>query len=391
MTAQSIRIDSYLGSTPPPSVEPELDLAMLRAYSIERSIDYGCSLEDVLKLRRRVESGSNWVEVALLLARDSTARAALERDRGRARAAAGFYLHASACYRLAQAALEERPAERLDAYQKNVAAFGSAMALLGYGNAGVDVLHRGRRHGAWLFRPDVPGSPPCVVVWGGADGWCEAFFGSVPRFLERGLAVCLLELPGQGLARLQNGSFLDARFTDMVAATLDELAARGVAGENFGVAGHSLGGSLALRAAAMDSRIRAACTNGGSVDMKLGLTKFPRVLKRVGRMIGNDASEADVLGLIDELDLQVAVSAMPSPVLCMHGGQDVLVTDEEAHRLLALRGAYPSTYEYWPEGIHCLNNHSIERDCVVASWFAGQLHGPAGSRAGRQTAPYQGE
>lgn len=375
MTAIASRIDTYLDQTPEASLEPELDLAMLRAYSIERSVDYGCALEDVLKLRRRVEQGANWVAVAQLLGADNLHRAKREREAGRPHSAATFYLFAAACFRLAQAALEDRPDERLVVYRLNVAAFSAAMEQLGHQDANVAMTYRGARHGAWLFRPAPNGAAlaPCVLVWGGADGWCEAFFGSVNKFLERGLAVCLLELPGQGLARLADGAFLDASFPGMVSAALDALSARGVSSSRFGVAGHSFGGSLALRACAADARIKACCTNGGSVDMQQGFTKFPRVLRRVGRMVGDQCSDIEVLAAMAQLDLQASAAAMHTPVLCLHGGQDVLVTDTEAHSLLALRGTHSSTLMYWPEGVHCLNNHSVERDCVMADWFAKQL------------------
>jgi len=375
MSAPATSIDTFLDQPRRASTEPELDLAMLRAYSTERSVDYGCSLEDVLKLRRRVEQGANWVTVAHLLGLDNLHRADKARDAGRARSAAAFYLSASGCFRLAQAALENRPAQRLEVYRKNVSAFSAAMHQLGHRDARVAVTYRGARHGAWLFRPSANGAapPPCVLVWGGADGWCEAFFGSVQRFIERGLAVCLLELPGQGLARLESGAFLDASFTGMVSTALDTLTALGVCSDNFGVAGHSFGGSLAMRACAADLRIKACCTNGGSVDMQQGFTKFPRVLRRVGHMVADGCSDAQVLAAMAQFDLLTSAAAMPAPVLCLHGGQDVLVSNAEAQSLLTLRGANPSTLVYWPEGVHCLNNHSVERDCVMADWFAAQL------------------
>jgi hypothetical protein len=31
--------------------------------------------------------------------------------------------------------------------------------------------------------------------------------------------------------------------------------------------------------------------------------------------------------------------------------------------------------EYWPMGAHCLYNHTVERNSVMADWFADQLSG----------------
>lgn len=372
--ATPITVDSWYRAQLVASTEPALDLAMLRAYSTERAMDYGCSLEDVLKLQQRVQQGAGWVNVAALLASDDLTRARAALETGAFRTAAAFYLHGAACFRLAQAALEERPDQRLAAYLDNVDAFANAMQLCGLAEARFEVRHEGTEHGAWLFQPaQRDTSPPCVLVVGGADGWCEAFYGSVPAFLERGLAVCLLELPGQGLARLQHASYLDRSFTRMVSATLDALAPSGVANGRFGILGHSMGGSLALRASADDDRLRACATNGGSFDLARGMRKFPRVLRRLGRMIANDCPDDAVFGFIEQLDLAAVASTLPVPVLCLQGGQDPIVSDEEARQLGVLRGSLPFDYQYWPEGAHCLYNHSVERNAVVADWFARQL------------------
>ncbi|MBN8903402.1 MAG: alpha/beta fold hydrolase, partial [Rhodospirillales bacterium] len=92
-----------------------------------------------------------------------------------------------------------------------------------------------------------------VIVVGGADGWCEAFEPSVAAYARRGLSVCLLELPGQGLARLEHGLKLEAGFTQAISSCIDVLQTRGA--RAFGLAGHSLGGTLALAAAAQEPRI----------------------------------------------------------------------------------------------------------------------------------------
>ncbi|WP_016832702.1 alpha/beta hydrolase family protein [Herbaspirillum lusitanum] len=373
----TIQIDRYLQARPKDSGDPGLDQAMLRAYSIERSVDYGCALEDVLKLRRRVEDGAAWVDICQQLAKDNLWRARYQENEGQARSAAEFYLYAAACLRLAQAALEESPRERLAIYAQSVAAFGSAMRLLGYADTRLDVSHAGRRHGGWLFQPAgaIDAKPPCVVVWGGADGWCEAFYGGVSAFLEHGLAVCLVELPGQGLARLRHESYLGPLFTGMVSATLDVLTARGLAADRYGVAGHSLGGTLAMAAAAADTRIRAVCTNGGSVDFSQALRAYPRVARRIGHMMGPVCGEAEAQAMLQGLNLPELLRTLSSPILCLQGGKDILVTDKEVDTLMALRAQGLTTLVYWAEGIHCINNNSVERNRVIAAWFAGQLHG----------------
>ena len=378
-TTDSLRLDTYLQAPPPQSADAALDQAMLRSYPAERCLDYGCALEDVLKLRRRVEAGHGWADIALQLAGDNDTRAAFEAGADRAASASRFYLQAAACCRLAQAGLEQDAPARLQAYLRQARHFRAAMQHHAAGSDGpaaehFEVMHRERSHHAWLFRaPGFAQGGATVVVWGGADGWGEAFHPTVPAYLEKGLSVCLLELPGQGLARLAHGSMLDAGFTAVVSGLLDALSARGAAPERFGVIGHSAGGSLAIAAAAADERIRACCTNGGSPEPRIGASKFPRVLQRIGRMLGHDTTDNEVLAFFDALDLPHAARHMRAKLLCLHGGQDALVGNDEMQRLVELRGASATTFEYWPEGVHCLYNHSIERNSVLTTWFARAL------------------
>jgi alpha-beta hydrolase superfamily lysophospholipase len=368
-------VDSYHTAPPARSADEALDQAMLRAYPIERAVDYGCLLEDVLKLHRRVGAGHGWSDVALQLAGDHELRAARAAGAGRAALGARFVLYAAACLRVAQAGLEQDTGRRLQVYERQARNFAGAMqhALNPSEVEYFEVLHHGAGHGAWLFQaPGFDNGGPVVVVWGGADGWCEAFQTSTTSYIERGLSVCLLELPGQGLARLRNGSALGADFTEVVSKTLDALTARGAAANRFGVVGHSAGGSLAVLAAAADERIRACCSNGGPAQLR-SLLKYPRVLQRFGRMLGDASSEAEVLGLCEQLGVEAAAASMRASLLCLQGGQDPLVSIDEARHLVALRGPTAATLAYWPDGAHCVYNHAFERNCVITDWFAAEL------------------
>lgn len=373
MAVASFLADSFAACPPKRSADEALDQAMLRAYSTERSVDYGCSLEDVLKLQRRVAAGYGWADTALLLADDNESRGIRAGQAFQPALAARYLAHAAACCRLAQAGLENDSQRRLQVYGRQAMLFRCAVSASPRdGVEFFEIEYQGRTHAAWLFGATPASDKPVVVVWGGADGWCEAFHPSVPFYTERGLSVCLLELPGQGLARLRHGSFLNARFTDFIAAALDALIARGAAGDRFGVVGHSAGGSLALAAAAADERIRACCSNGGSLQLFNNLKKYPRVLERFGRMMGDADGESQVRSFLESLDLEGAIRNMQASLLCLQGGLDPLVDNADAQQLVDLRGP-KGKLEYWPEGVHCLYNHAIERNSILAEWFASRL------------------
>lgn len=373
MVEPSWRRDMFLQMPPAAVSDDALNQAMLRAYSVERSVDYGCALEDVIKLRRRVEAGHAWADVALLLADDNEHRADMALRVGQRAQAGRYQLYAAACCRLAQAGLEHDGAGRLQVYERQAGLFRKAIAH-GSNTEYFSVAYRGAPHAAWLFQPcGAASGGPVVLVWGGADGWCEAFHGSVGAYLKWGLAVCLLELPGQGLARLRHGSMLTDDFTSMVSLTVDALVSRGMAPGRIGVLGHSAGGSLALAAAAADRRIAACCSNGGSPQMLDGLQKFPRVGQRFCHMLGHHSTADDMHRFFEQVDLQGATQRMSAELLCLHGGKDTLVEQREADLMVRLRGPAHSRLECWPEGVHCLYNHAVERNSVLSHWFARQL------------------
>lgn len=68
---------------------------------------------------------------------------------------------------------------------------------------------------------------------------------------------------------------------------------------------------------------------------------------------------------IESLDLDGAARSMQASLLCLQGGLDPLVDNAEARQGPEAR--------YWPEGIHCLYNHAIEGNSVLAEWFASKL------------------
>ncbi|MES2401992.1 MAG: alpha/beta fold hydrolase [Pseudomonadota bacterium] len=348
--------------------------AMLRSYTVARALEYGMAIDDFLRLETRVREGADWVEVLERLGADNLERARLEEQRHRATPASGFHLLAAACFRLAQAGAEEAPAQRLALYERQADAFGKGVKSSGLDAQSLEFRFQDARHQGWFVRPDNTDSPtPCVLVWGGADGWCEAFWRSVPSFLACNLSVCLLELPGQGLARLRDGSRLRTNFTQMVSSVMDELAARGAHPGRFGVFGHSMGGTLAMSAAAADARIKACVSNGG-VWQRSADDKYPRVTQRVGRMLG---PEIDVASFYESLDFPRAIRAMPAQLLCVQGGKDLLVSNEQAQQITGFRGADASSLAYWPDGVHCVYNHAAERNSIVADWLAQVLSGEA--------------
>jgi pimeloyl-ACP methyl ester carboxylesterase len=89
-----------------------------------------------------------------------------------------------------------------------------------------------------------------VVIFGGFDSYVEEFFPLMLAFAHAGYQVVGFEGPGQGGALKDAGLVLTPHWHRPVGAVLDHLGLDGVA-----LLGISLGGGLAIRAAAREPRV----------------------------------------------------------------------------------------------------------------------------------------
>lgn len=102
---------------------------------------------------------------------------------------------------------------------------------------------------AWYF-PAEP-SHGTVVVFGGFDSYIEEFFPILASFQERGWSVIGFEGPGQGSVLEEQRAALTPDWHRPVAAVLDAFNL-----DDVTLVGISLGGCLAIRAAAFEPRVR---------------------------------------------------------------------------------------------------------------------------------------
>ena len=96
-----------------------------------------------------------------------------------------------------------------------------------------------------------------MVLLPGADSTKEELYGQAEHLLRRGLAAFPFDGPGHGLVSFRLKLRPDEEVA--VSAVLDHLLTRGdVDAQRVGVLGISYGGLFAIRAAAVDARVKAA-------------------------------------------------------------------------------------------------------------------------------------
>ncbi|GAA3828546.1 alpha/beta hydrolase family protein [Streptomyces chiangmaiensis] len=133
----------------------------------------------------------------------------------------------------------------------------------------------------WFFRPDASGQPrPTVILTNGSDGQnVDMWTYGVRTALDRGWNALVYDGPGQGQMLFLNRVVFTPSWEHVVSPLVDWLVSRSdVNGDKIAVAGLSMAGDLAARAAAFEERIAALVTMPGCLEPWLG---FPKEIREV--------------------------------------------------------------------------------------------------------------
>jgi pimeloyl-ACP methyl ester carboxylesterase len=194
--------------------------------------------------------------------------------------------------------------------------------------------------------------------------------------LERlGLGCLRFDFAGRGESE---GSLFELCLSHEIAdldAALGLLAGRGV--RRFGLFGSSLGGAVALLAAARDERVTAIATVAAIGDTAAWFEHHPERVAaferlgyietasgRIGRRLYDDALCHDVLA---------AVRVLHAPLLVVHGEDDPMVPVADAHDIAST--ARNASLELVAGAGHSFEDPSTLRPVVrdVARFFADRL------------------
>ena len=344
---------------------------MLRAVPVTRMVDYGAPAADAERFAAAVSAGEEWVSVGVDLAAGHRRDALASDAAGLPSVAQHHHGAATALELLAQLGLGSDDSARRGIYQR------AAADLLRSAGGWQRLTARrdGRYTVCWLSATDVMRPTTVVLIWGGTTGWGPVYARMAAQLAALGVAIALVELPGQGLARLIHGSVLDAEYIGAVDALLDVLAARLGPGTHFALYGNSVGGLLAARAAAALPRVAATIVNGGMARPADTLRRYPRQRGAWAAMTGL-SDEAELVEFLQSFAFDSREERIERPVLILHGVADPLVTtaDVGAFAASVQPGADSSSLIVrMPDGEHCLYNRAGERDAFVAAWLRAVL------------------
>lgn len=358
---------------------------MKRAMSPARLLGSGMDHADLTSLYAAVDAGEGWTSVAQQLGDDNAHRAQAASEAGQVVTARGWWLRAASCYRVAQVPLPDNGLKAA-LYESLIDAYGAAGALDDVPIEHLSIPYRGGRLCGWLSRPAEVAAPPTVIVFGGFDGWREEYHVAASELRARGLATMLVDLPGQGETRLAGELPMSAEPDDVVLALgayISWALDHPLLGDRVGIWGSSMGGYLAARGAARDHRVAAVCVVGGTDQPAEVLERYPRFIIKVMELFGvedPDVARNQLEAMV--LDAQL-LSDIACPLLVLHGTPDQIFLIERARRLYELAGSSDKTWAEWPDGDHCLYNHTAEKYALVGDWFVDRLVSGRPGRRGR--------
>jgi len=219
----------------------------------------------------------------------------------------------------------------------------------------------------YLRIPAGADRPPVVLLLPGADSTKEELYNLGDYIVGRGLAFAAFDGPGQGSVSFEGK--LRPDYERAIVAIIDALAARGDTDiSRLGVGGISYGGLFAIRAAAIDERVRAVVSIS-SWFTPAGRFETMEPLSRVGQYqhLGPDPA-----AVMESITLAGVAGQATVPLLQVYGGLDAASPPEQAEKVAAEYGG-PVTTMVFEDGVHIVNNVWYKARPAVADWLAETL------------------
>lgn len=344
-----------------------------RAMPPQRLLGNGMDYADVNELYARVDNGQPWADAGRALGDRDCERGDAALAAGHRETARSWYQNGASCYRVAQVPLTDSDPAKRELYRLLVGTYGAAGALRDVPTEHIDIAWGGGTISGWLLRPPGDRPAPAVIVMGGFDGWREEYHVGAEYLVARGVAVFLVDGPGQGETRLFGGLHMAPSVEKAFSAMIDHLFADPRLSNQVGIWGNSMGGYLAALVAATDDRVAACAVNGGTIRPVETVERFPRFVTKLQLLLGIEDPE-EALSVMSEFVLDAGLLArLHCPLLVLHGTLDQVFLVENARALFDGAATSDKTWREWPDGDHCIYNHSHDKHTLVGDWLADRL------------------
>ncbi len=336
-----------------------------------RFISQGVDYNDFFRTTSRIESWDQWC-------REWVAAGDLHHDLAVRAEAAGNHLsageafiQAALCYHFAKFVFQDFPEEYRAAADKSVQALRQGLKHLDPTAERIEIPFEGAVMTGTMRRPLGSARPPLVLLIPGLDSTKEEFFHWENVFLRRGMAALSLEGPGQGECGYL--SHIRADYETPISAALDYLEKRtDIDLQRIGLAGVSLGGYYAPRAAAYEPRVKAVVGNCGPWDFGECWPVLPSLTRLAFQYHSGARDEAEAIAKAHTLTLEEAAPRIHQPLLIIHGRLDRLIPWQQAQRIVDAVGPN-AELAMFENGNHVCNNIPYVYRPLTADWLREKL------------------
>lgn len=292
-------------------------------------------------------------------------------NEGRRTSAGDMFHRASASYHWGQYLARIGSDQKAEGRGGRVRCYRRAVDLIGPGIEPLAIPYGEVELPGYLHLPDGAESPPaCVIMVNGADSVKEEYHNWARQFVRRGVAVLTVDGPGQG----ELVSIVPMRpeaWGEPMGAAIDALEDSGkVDGGRIGIWGSSMGGFLALRAAASEPRLRAAISSGGFYDFRdYRYWPVSTQLNVMEDLMVESLAEARAY-IRERCTLAGVAENIGCPYLVIHGARDELVSVEEGMKMAEGPSGEFVNFE---DGVHTCTNHNATLVPLMCDWMADRL------------------
>jgi dienelactone hydrolase len=304
------------------------------SYQFRRALgetqEGGGAVSECFQAASRMKPGDaeSWHVEWLRVAERNDLRGDAEAKAGHVRTAMNCWLRAADYYRSAEFWLLPEDPRRLATFDKCERA--SQKWLRQIGGEAVEIPYEnGVSLPAYFVKnKHVKEKQPVLISFGGLDSFKdELWFMTGHGAVQRGIAVLMVDGPGQGGALRRHKLATRYDYEVPVGRCIDYLASRNDVDKNrIAVSGSSLGGYYSARAGSKEHRLAACISHGAiwDVEQRFRDRGEGHALASHMKWVFGAKSMAEAIEKARPFKLEGVLDAMKCPYLVLHGGHDVL-------------------------------------------------------------------
>lgn len=209
---------------------------------------------------------------------------------------------------------------------------------------------------ALLRVPHANDPVPVVVILQGLERSKEQAFPLEDALAARGFAVLTVDQPGVGAALAGGATIGPAAVLDGFGVDLEAFIASDARldARRMYLFGFSLGGAMAL---ALAERVAAAGVVTLGAPLRIDPAELSLTARRRARFAAGVRSDAELVALLDTVDLSERVSRTSAPLLVLHGARDPVVDPRQAQGIRGVAGG-PVDVRVFPGGDHSCTQYA---------------------------------